>query len=209
MGKGKYIVIEGHDGTGKSTQVGILRQKLLENGIESIEFHEPAGSPVADAIRTVIKNGDLERDAMTNLLLFSASRHELWTQRAASELKLGHWVITARSYYSSLAFQGYGEGLDLNIINDVTKIATGEDYMNPDLALILSMDNEDERARRIAIRGELEQPDTFESKDKAFQRRVREGYLQIAHDKNVPVISAAQPIDRVTDDIWAHVEKLL
>ena len=72
MGRGKYIVIEGHDGTGKSTQVGLIREKLAADGINSIEFHEPQGSPIADEIRTVIKNGALERDGPERAALRAA-----------------------------------------------------------------------------------------------------------------------------------------
>lgn len=206
MKTGKYIVIEGHDGTGKSTQVEILRNRLIEDlGIDSIEFHEPAGHPTADAIRTVIKDGRLERDAITNLLLFSASRHELWTKRGLPALRLGKWVLSARSYISSLAYQGYGEGLDLDIVNQVTKLATDNEYMKPDVELILDLNDDEERARRIANRGELEHPDTFESKDDTFQTRVRDGYLHIAHDRDIPIISANQTVEKVSEDIWEHV----
>src|SRR5680860_1336148 len=106
MKTGKYVVIEGHDGTGKSTQVSLIRQRLLQHDVESIEFHEPAGSPIADAIRNVIKDGNLERDATTNLFLFSAARHEIWKTQALPALELGKWVIASRNYYSSLAYQG-------------------------------------------------------------------------------------------------------
>ena len=105
MERGKYIVIEGHDGTGKSTQAERIRDRLQKEGIDSVEFHEPAGVPIADAIRTVIKDGSLERDGETNLLLFTAARHEIW-KHAEKELALGKWVVSARNYYSSLAYQG-------------------------------------------------------------------------------------------------------
>ncbi|MFZ2545219.1 MAG: dTMP kinase, partial [Candidatus Saccharimonadales bacterium] len=157
---GKYVVIEGHDGTGKSTQVGILRQKLKDLGTDSIEFHEPEGSPVADAIRTVIKNGSLPRDGMTNLLLFSAARHDIWNRQALPALKEGKWVIASRNYYSTLAYQGYGEGQDLDIISTTTRIATDDQYLKPDIAIILDLDNEEERIKRIATRGDLANPDT-------------------------------------------------
>ena len=199
---GKYVVIEGHDGTGKSTQVGIVRHKLQQLGIESIEFHEPEGSPVADAIRTVIKNGELPRDGMTNLLLFSAARHDIWFRQALPALEQGKWVIASRNYYSTLAYQGYGEGLDLDIITQTTRIATDEHYMTPDIAIILDLDDDAERKKRIANRGELEAPDTFESKGDDFQSKVKDAYLQIASTHTIPIVSAAQDIDTVASDIW-------
>lgn len=90
--RGKYIVIEGQDATGKSTQVERLRQRLQQDNIDSIEFHEPGGTDMADAIRLVIKNGDLTRTPETNLLLFTAARVEIW-QDALQALALGKWVF--------------------------------------------------------------------------------------------------------------------
>lgn len=203
---GKYVVIEGHDGTGKSTQVGLIRQKLLECNIDSVEFHEPAGTPTADAIRTIIKNGSLERNPMTNLLLFSASRHELWNKLAIPALKMGKWVVASRNYYSSLAYQGYGEGLDLDLIETITRQSTDDRYMNPDIAVVLDLDNEEERLRRIGERDELENPDTFESKDDLFQEIVRKAYIKIAKSKKIPLISAARQPDLITKDIWQYIK---
>jgi dTMP kinase len=201
---GKYVVIEGHDGTGKSTQVGLIREKLAQEGIESVEYHEPEGTPIAGAIRQIIKNGDLERDRETNLLLFTASRHEIWN-RAKKELALGKWVVSARNYFSTLAYQGYGEGLDLDLITDTTLTFTDDKYLHPDIAVILSLDDEAERAKRIAKRGELENPDTFESRSDDFQLKVKNGYLSVADTYNLPIISASQPIDAVTEEIWAKI----
>lgn len=208
MTVGKYIVIEGHDGTGKSTQVEIIRKRLMREGIDSIEFHEPAGNPIADEIRTILKNGELERHPKTDMLLFSAARCDLWNSRALIALKLGEWVVTSRSYFSTLAYQGYGENLDLDMIENITSIATDERYMIPDFATILDL-NSEERRKRIRKRGELEVPDNFESKDDAYQTRVQEGYLDIAKKRNVPVISANQPPNDIADDIWVYLKELI
>ena len=205
MTTGKYIVIEGHDGTGKSTQVKQLRIALEEQGIKSVEFHEPEGTPIADAIRTVIKNGALSRDGTTNLLLFSAARHELWYTVALPALRRGEWVITSRNYFSTLAYQGYGEGLDLELIESVTRQATDERYMRPDIAVVLDLEDERERERRINARGHLENTDTFESRDTDFQSNVHAGYKSVANTYNLPLIDATQSIEDVTADIWKIV----
>jgi dTMP kinase len=209
MGRGKYIVIEGHDGTGKSTQVTLIRKKLKNRGISSIEFHEPEGTPIANAIRSIIKNAELKRDATTNMLLFNALRHEIWVSRALPALEAGKWVVASRNYFSTLAYQGYGEGLDLDLITNTTKIATDDDYMNPDIAIILDLDNEQERQKRITNRGLSDNPDTFESKDSDFQQRVKDGYLSIAKDKGIRVVSASQSIEDVQTDLWQIIEKSL
>ena len=207
MNAGKYIVIEGNDGTGKSTQVSEIRKLLNDKGIESVEFHEPAGVPVADAIRTVIKDGSLERSGETNLLLFTAARNEIW-RRAAQELASGVWVIAARNYYSTLAYQGYGEGLSIQLIEDTTRKFTNEEYCKPDLAVILRLDNAS-RGKRIAERGALDKPDTFESRTVDFQTKVNQGYLEIASTHNLQIIDANRSVENVRDDIWQEVEKLL
>jgi dTMP kinase len=206
---GKYIVIEGHDGTGKSTQVTAIREKLKALGIDSVEFHEPDGTPIADEIRTLIKNGTLERDGMTNLLLFSASRHDIWTKKALPALAGGKWVVASRNYFSTLAYQGYGEGADLQKILDIISIATDDQYMKPDISVILNLDDETERKKRIGDRGELANPDTFESKGDDFQTRVKDAYVTIANERSIPIVSASQPIQAVTDDIWAIIQSSL
>lgn len=209
MASGKYIVIEGHDGTGKSTQVTAIRAKLKDLGIDSVEFHEPDGTPVADEIRNLIKNGALERDGMTNLLLFSASRHDIWTKKALPALTEGKWVVASRNYFSTLAYQGYGEGASLNDILNITLVATDEHYMKPDIAVILNLDDEAERKKRIGARGELANPDTFESKGDDFQSRVKDAYVAIANERAIPIVSASQPIDDVTNDIWDVIQPSL
>lgn len=209
MTTGKYVVIEGHDGTGKSTQVEIIRTRLKERGIESIEFHEPQGTPMADAIRTIIKNGVLTRSELTNLLLFSAARHEIWQEFALPALQQGKWVVASRNYYSTLVYQGYAGGLTPELITDITRTATDERYLTPDISLILTMDDETERTRRIKSRGELTGQDTFESKGDEFQTKVHQGYLQLAAARSLPLISASQSIDQVSEQIWQLIEPAL
>lgn len=210
---GKYIVIEGTDGTGKSTQASLLTERLREEGHEVVEFHEPDGVPIASELRQIIKNGALDRSALTNVLLFTAARRENWLQQGLPILERGGYVIAARNYYSTLAYQGIAEGLgrgcstdeDLAYIEMITRTATDEHYIRPDFACILDIDDETERARRIAERGELANPDTFESRDDVFQQRVREGYRHIAKDKHLPIISAMQSREAVAAQIWKEV----
>lgn len=207
--RGKYIVIEGQDGTGKSTQVDIIRTKLSDIGISSIDFHEPAGSPMADEIRTLLKNGDLSRDPITNVLLFNAARRDIWTSRALPALEKGEWVVTARNYYSTLAYQGFGEGIGLDYIETVTRLSMDNLYINPDYVCVMALNNECERAARINKRGPLDIPDAFESKDKTFQDRVTQGYIDICTKRGVPIIPADGNVDEVSQLIWDEIRPLL
>lgn len=205
--EGKYLVVEGPDGTGKTTQVEMIKTWLKEvYNIETFDFQEPGGNEMADAIRHILKDGTIPRIDSTDALLFTAARNEVWNGRALQELKLGKWVVTGRSYLSTLAYQGYGGGFDIDQIERTTADYLGQKYIKPDYEFILDLDDEEERVKRISKRGELEVKDTFESKAQDFQDRVRQGYLQIAHDRNTPVISANQKPEEVFEEIKSYIK---
>lgn len=207
--RGKYFVVEGNDGTGKSTQVELLSSYLHdERGIDTFVTHEPGGTPIADAIREVIKDGDLERDADTNILLFTAARHEIW-QRARQELALGKYVLSARNYLSTLAYQVWGEKQPgpltevmrlANEVIDLTRKYTDEDYMHPDGIVLLELDRAD-RLARIDSRGTLIKPDTFEKRGEQFQHDVNMGYDYHAELAGAIRVDAAQSIDEIQSEI--------
>lgn len=204
MARGKYIVIEGNDGTGKSTQAELLAKWLEEEkGLTTFVMHEPAGIPIADAIRTVIKNGDLERDAQTNVLLFTAARHELW-RHAKKELDKGTWIISARNYISTEVYQGIGEGFDIDKIHLITQQFTDSEYMSPDHTFVLSLSDE-EREKRISSRGELENKDTFESRDTTFQRSLNNGYAYIAKKYSFPLLDASRSVEAIQNDLRERI----
>ena len=165
---GTYIVIEGNDGTGKSTQTELLADCYRQQGREVITVEEPGSddldktTPIANYLRSLIKNGTLARDPEINLALFSAARRELWQQKIAPALNRGAIVISARNYISTLAYQR---------------------YMRPDFVIILALDNESERKKRIAKRSQsIDTPDTFESRSSSFQKRVDAAYRTIASE---------------------------
>lgn len=206
--EGKYIVLEGQDGTGKSTQVVALAKWLKsEHGIDSYIPEEPGGTPFADALRQTIKNGDLERSPEANLLTFTASRHEIW-QVASRELALGKWVISSRNWLSTVVYQGYGEGLDQKLIVDTTRQFTDEHYMNPDYMTIFTFRDEAERAKRIEARNialENDKKDTFESRDDSFQAKLHNGYDRIADEYGISTIDASLSIDEVQRLLQQHL----
>lgn len=204
MPLGKYIVIEGNDGTGKSTQVELLAAWLKTQGINSFIAHEPAGTPMADAIRTILKDGSIEREPLTNVLLFTAARHEIWKQ-ARQALAKGEWVLSARNYLSTLAYQGYGDNISLELIQNITRQFIGEDYVSPDYTFILTGIDEADRNARISKRGELETPDTFEQRNNEFQHRVNNAYLTIANEPGHIQIDANQSIDAIQAIIKTHI----
>jgi len=201
---GKYIVIEGNDGTGKSTQVAKLANYFRERGRTVCVVEEPGSddpeesTPIADELRKVIKNGDLARSAAVNVALFSAARRELWREKIQLALERGEIVLSARNYISTLVYQGRGEGYDESEILRLTKLFTDERYLHPDIMIILSLSH-DRREERIAMRGELKNPDTFESRGQDFQEKVDDGYLEIAKDYDIPVVLADGNVEEVHD----------
>lgn len=205
--RGKYIVIEGHDGTGKSTQVKRLTEYLNQSGQPAIMIEEPGSddpeltTPVAAYLRQVIKNANLERAPEIDVALFSAARRELLQQKIIPNLAKGVFVLSARNYLSTLAYQGGGDGVSAEEIVDTTRLFTDETYMNPDIMVVLTLDDTSERLRRIDGRGELENPDTFESKGDDFQTKVDQAYLSLAEQYDIPVIDATQTVDAVYQDL--------
>ena len=214
---GKYIVIEGNDGTGKSTQVAKLAEYfqsigrtvcvIEEPGSDDPESDDPEKStPIANELRKVIKNGDLARSAAVNVALFSAARRELWREKIQPALERGEIVLSARNYISTLVYQGRGEGFDESEILRLTELFTDEKYLKPDVMVILSLSRE-KREERISMRGELKNPDTFESRGQDFQKKVDDGYLEIAEAYGISVISADGTIDEVHDMLIDNIEK--
>ena len=161
-GRGFYIVGEGNDGTGKSTQIELLAKYIeKEFGLEVLVINEPGGTPIAEEIRHIIKNGSLERSAVTNLLLFTACRYEVWFNEALPVLGRGGVVLSARNYLSSVVYQGQAEGLGSDYVRQVTAAFMDRRYMEPDLTVILSLED-DTRRTRLNQRGAAKNPDTFE-----------------------------------------------
>ena len=201
---GQYIVIEGNDGTGKSTQVAMLAEYFRARGQTVCVVEEPGSddpeksTPIANELRNVIKNGDLARSAAVNVALFSAARRELWREKIQPALQRGEIVLSARNYISTLVYQGRGEGFDEAEILRLTKLFTDEKYLHPDVMIVLSLSH-DKRAKRIAMRGELKNPDTFESRGQDFQEKITKGYLKIAKDYDIPVVLADGNVEEVHD----------
>lgn len=218
--RGKYIVIEGSDGTGKSLQANETTERLTVMGYSTLLVYndetkvmepvqEPGGSPLANELRRTIKNKELERDPWTNVILFSGARRSTWQTEIEPALDAGTWVVTARSWISTIAYQGYGQGVDLERIRQRTFEDVGEVYMAPDLVCILALQSERIRKERINSRGPLEKADTFESLPDEFQANMQNGYVRFAEDNNINLIDASQTPKRVQADIWKQIVPLL
>jgi len=189
-----FISFEGPDGGGKSTQACLLVDHLKGRGLNVLLTREPGGTPIGDQIRrTLMDLGNTGMDPRTEILLFSASRAQIVHQVIRPHLESGGVVVCDRFYDSTLAYQGYGHGLDLDALRTITKFATGG--LRPDLTLLLDLPAEAGLERRRSG-GQWNRLDAY---DLAFHQRVRQGYFELA--KTEPErwvrIDATQPVDEV------------
>ncbi len=192
-----YIVIEGQDGTGKSTQARLLQEYYEKQGKEVVVMDEPDGDlPQAHDLHDMILTRGYKLEPMTNVLLFTAARVELWKKIAEPVLKRGGIVISARNYWSTLAYQGYGEGVSRSKIIRLTKETLPEKYFTPDFGFILIVSD---AVRLERQKGRGKSTETFEAKPNEFQQKVNAAYPHIAKDFNLQIIDASGTIEEVFD----------
>ena len=198
-----YIVIEGQDGTGKSTQAELLKKHFEEQGKQVVMLEEPDGDlPQAHDLHDMILTRGYNLEPLTNVLLFTAARVELWKKIAEPVLKNGGVVISARNYWSTLAYQGYGEGVSRNKIIRITKDLLPEKYVHPDYGFILVVPDEVRLARQ-KNRGKA--TETFEKKPSEFQQKVNAAYPKIAKEFNLQVIDASATIDEIFTKLLSYI----
>jgi dTMP kinase len=194
-----FITFEGPEGGGKSTQIRLLAEFLRGRGFTVETMREPGGTPIGDQIRHVLH--DTANTAMApaaEVLLYSASRAQLVNERIRPALAAGRIVLCDRYADSTMAYQGYGRGLDLGMLATLTGIATGG--LTPDLTLLLDLDVSDGLSRRL-VRGE--EMNRLDLEAVAFHERVREGYSRLASaDPGRWVrIQADRTVELVAEDI--------
>ena len=198
-----YVVIEGQDGTGKSTQAELLKKHFEAAGKEVVVLEEPDGDlPQAHDLHDMILTRGYNLEPLTNVLLFTAARVELWKKIAEPVLKRGGIVISARNYWSTIAYQGYGEGVSRSKIIRITKELLPEKYVHPDHGFILTVSDK-VRLERQKDRGKA--TETFEAKPSEFQLKVNAAYPKIAKEFNLTVIDAAPSIDEIFFTIKSHL----
>lgn len=203
-----FITFEGPDGSGKTTQARLLAERLRSLHHNVIYVREPGGTAIGDQIRQIVHDvRNVEMQPQAELLLYSASRAQLVAQVIRPHLARGGIVVCDRYADSSLAYQGYGRGLDLEMVQRIQTFATGG--LIPDLTFYLDLDVEEGLRRRLAGRAEWNRLDDQELD---FHRRVRDGYTRlIATDTTGRwrVINAARPIEEIHAEIWQIVESLV
>jgi dTMP kinase len=189
-----FITLEGPEGSGKTRQISLLADALIQHGYSILVTREPGGTPIGDQIRTVLfdlKNTDMR--PRTEILLFQASRAQLVEQVIRPRLASGDIVLCDRYADSTLAYQGYGHQVDMDELESIVLFATGG--LRPDLTLLLDVDIE------VGLRRKLDASEwnRLDAYDLGFHRRVRQGYLEMAQAEpgRWVVIDAGQPPEAV------------
>jgi dTMP kinase len=198
------ITFEGVEGSGKTTQLVRLGRALRRAGRSAELTREPDGTPLGVGVRRLLERCRDVRDPLAEVLLFMAARRQHVVEKIAPWLGQGRVVLSDRYVDATVAYQGYGRGVDPELIREMNVRVTGG--LAPDLTLLFDLRPEEGLAR-IARRP----LDSFEKMEIAFHRRVRRGYLEIhrAEPKRVRVIRASRPPDAVEDEVRSVVEEVL
>ena len=202
---GQFITIEGIECVGKSTNAKFIENTLNKKGYKTLVTREPGGSGVGEKIRNILlfENKDT-LSPMTELLLLFAAREKHINEIIKPALQQGTWVICDRFTDASFAYQGYGRELGFDKVNALKSLIQKD--FEPELTILL-----DAPLEIITSRRKLNTNDRFESEDKAFFERVRNGYLELANifDERVKVIDASKNIQEVQDQILILINDLV
>ena len=206
---GLFLSFEGGEASGKSVQAKRLADRLRAEGREVVSLREPGSTPVGERVRDVVLHAqDIPLAPNAQALLYSTARAQLVHDVIRPALAAGKIVIVDRFFDSTLAYQGYGHGADLDGLRAVTALAVGA--TRPDRTLLLDLPVEAAEVR-AATRKPGRAWDRFEAETSAFHRRVRDGYLRLAaaEPDRFAVIPADRDVNAVADDVWREVERLL
>jgi len=191
---GRFIVIDGPDGAGKSTQVAMLAEFLSSAGESVLSVRDPGGTEIGEAIRQILLSPAHDKmAAQTELLLYTAARLQLWLERIAPALQAGSWVLCDRWIYSTCAYQGAAGQIGLDAVFQLSE-AMGLGWA--DQAIILDVD------AQAGLDRLGQAPDRMESKPLSFHRAVRDGYLALAKIRpEVTIVDAAATIEQTQQAI--------
>jgi dTMP kinase len=194
---GRFVVLEGGDATGKTTQAGRLATRLADQGRDVVHTFEPGGTALGAALRHLLLDGERTVEPEAEALLMAADRAQHVLEVVQPALARGAWVVSDRFMPSSLAYQGVGRGLGVPAIELVNGIATGG--LEPDLVVVLDLPPEVATERFGAAR------DRLEEEDDAFRLAVHEAYRDLAGTRGWVLLDATGSVDDVADRVWAAV----
>ena len=195
--RGTYMVIEGPDGSGKTTQKDLLLQKLQSMHKDVVDLIEPGGTPLGKALRSLILDPSIVKQPESELDLFTAARRELVQQILRPSLEAGKIVISDRNWFSSVAYQGYGRSLAIDKIIARSKEAMGQ-YFMPDVAVVLDVPLQETSAR---IKKAGKKADWFEQLGTDFFVKVQAGYAWLVDEYHLTVIDGTRSIEAINSDL--------
>ena len=202
---GKFITFEGIDGAGKTTQINLLESELKQRGISTLIFREPGGTRLSEKIREILLNREnIHLSYESERLLFVAARAQLMAEKIKPALEQDQFIICDRFADSTVAYQGYGRGLNVEYLEELNNFATNS--IQPDLTIILDVD-----PSKAAHRMGSDVADRMESTGIEFFSRVREGYNEIAHRHPLRcvIIDGDKPASEVFKPLMKEVKNKL
>ena len=210
--KGRFITLEGGEGTGKSTQIKLLAEWLNRCSVETVLTKEPVGTPIGCELRQMLCTGDKDKfDAVAEALLYYADRRIHMQQKVLPALEDGKWVISDRFADSTMAYQyyGYNKRVPKQMLEQLYAMTVGNFY--PDLTIILDLDPRIGLERSLQRNGTAEIQETrHESRGNEFHQNLRRGFLEIAQTSpRYVVVNADQSIEQLHHDIVKIVEERL
>lgn len=199
-----FITFEGIDGSGKSTHIKLLRKKLEEEGHSVEVFREPGGTELSEKIRSLLLNSEVDIDPVSELLLFSAARAQLISERVLPLLERGTFVILDRFYDSTTAYQGYGRSSSsLEEIEELNQLASH--HRKPDLTFYLKISLEESKKRREKL-----PRDRMEQSGDEFYRKVIQGFDELAlSEPRITAVDASGSQQEVHGRIWSRTQEVL
>jgi len=197
------IVLEGIDGCGKSTQIERITARFGERGIKHRRLREPGGTVLGEQVRALLLDKATEACPTAELFGYLTARAQLCHAVIKPALNRKEVVILDRFWYSTMAYQAYGLGLDVQLVRAAIDLAL--DGLHADLALWLRIMPDQAMRRRAAARGE----DRIEARGLAYQQRVHDGYARMAAAGELHVIDAERDADTIFADLWSAIEPLL
>lgn len=206
--RGHYIVLEGDDGAGKSTQVNRLESRMINAGRRVLRFEEPGGTEYAELMRDAVKNGNVPRHPLAEAMTFQTARIDTWYLKGEAALEAGIDLLASRSYESTKIYQGRAGGVSVELIDQINRLTMPTHYIHPSKFILLMILDDAVRKERLANRPKPEIPDAIESRDPEYGKRVRQGYLELAQKHGVEIVDASGTEDEVEDLVWQKIKPL-
>jgi len=207
--KGKFIVFEGIDGSGKTTQINqlskwLINSELIPKNNQLVITREPGGTQLGKSIRSLLLDSSKEKspDSITELLLYAADRSQHVNEIISPTINKGDWVISDRFCGSTLAYQGYGRKLDIKLIKDLETLATQE--VSPDITFLLDIPVEESIKRRIN-----KKDDRIEKEGRDFLLNVSLGFQALSEERKWKKISAINSKENIISEIQFEIKKLI